>query len=429
MNGGDPTRTGRPDALTARWVLPIDGPPVRGGTVEIAPDGTVAAVHDRPDARGGAEDLGPVTLLPGFVNCHAHLEFSDFAAPLPATGTFADWIAATVAARRGRAGPLMGRVNRGLAESLAAGVTTVGEIAPVASGSNGWDAAVLPPPLERPAIVAFGELIEPRDPPAALAAARRFLTTPDDPPDLTRGLSPHAPYSVHPAVPTLLASHADTAAVPWAAHLLETREEVELMKKGTGPLAAAMARLNAARGDFGADRLRRDYLEPLAAAGPRATAPGLIVHGNFLARDDVEWLAEPGRGNLSVIFCPRTHAHFGHPPHPWPALREAGVRAALGTDGRGSNPDLSVLNELRFLRDRFPDQPAGDLLRLGTAAGAEALGVRAGRITPGFPADLCAIRGGRDGGDPAAGVLDSASAVCGVWRRGRRGRRAPSRFR
>ena len=386
-----------PAALTARWVIPMDGPPLRGGTVELTTDGRIAAVHDRADARSGAVDLGDATLLPGFVNCHTHLEFSDFAAPIPADGTFADWIGATVAARRGRPGEVTDRVNRGLAESLAAGVTTVGEIA-----AAGWAADRLPPPRARPNLVVFGELIEPRDPPAALAAARAFLSATDDPPGLLRGLSPHAPYSVHPAVPALLAAHADTAAAPWAVHLLETAEEVELLARGTGPLSEAMRRLGAARGDFGANRLRADYLEPLAAA-----ARGLIVHGNRLTRADVDWLAAPGRRHLSVILCPRTHAYFRHPPHPWPALREAGVRVALGTDGRGSNPDLSILGELRFLRARFPARsarrPAGDGNRGGRRRPGRGRRAAAGRRARGPVRAGVDERLGRSGGRPAGG--------------------------
>ena len=398
----------RPAALTARWVVPVAGGPVRGGTVELAADGTVAAVHDRPDARAGAVDLGGVALLPGLVNCHAHLEFSDFDRPIPAAGTFADWVAATVAARRSRGGAVMDRVNGGLAESLAAGVTTVGDIC-----TAGWDAAALPPPPERPNVVAFGEIIAPRDAVAGFEAGRRFLAdAAGDPPGLARGLSPHAPYSVHPAVPALLtAEHAPR--VPLAVHLLETREEVELMRDGAGPLAAAMARLHATRGDFGADRLREDYLHPLERA-----ERGLIVHGNFLTRGDTDWLADPSRSHLSVVYCPRTHAHFRHPPHPWRELRAAGVRVALGTDGRGSNPDLSVWNELRFLRSRFPNVPPADLLALATADGAAALGTAGGTIAAGQPADLCAVRLPEDTGDVWADLFHPGTAPAGTWRRG-----------
>ena len=410
----EPPPTDRPDALTARWVLPVCGPPVRGGTVELRRDGTIAAVHDRPDARGGAVDLGAATLLPGFVNAHTHLEFSDFRQPIPADGTFADWIAATVAARRassGEAGGAMTRVRRGLDESLAAGVTTVGEIA-----AAGWDAAGLPPPGERPNVVAFGELIAPRDPAAALAAGRDFLHAESDPPGLVRGLSPHAPYSVHPALPALLVADPVTAAAPLAIHLLETREEEELLCSGTGPLAAAMALLNATRGDFGADRLRSDFLHPLEHA-----ARGLIVHGNFLTRRDVDWLADERRRRLSVVYCPRTHAHFRHPPHPWRDLLAAGVRVAVGTDGRGSNPDLSVWHELRFLRRRFPDVSPETLLRLATVDAADALGSPAGRLAAGRPADLCAIGSPEETSDPAADLLADGAAVAGVWVGGRSG--------
>ena len=398
----------RPAAVTARWVVPVDGEPVRGGTVELAADGTVAAVHDRPDARGEAADLGDVALLPGLVNCHAHLEFSDFSAPIPVAGTFADWIAATVAARRGREGPVMPRVNRGLAESLAAGVTTVGDIV-----TAGWEVAELPPARERPNVLAFHELIAPRDPAAGFAAGRAFLANgAGDPAGISRGLSPHAPYSVHPALPALLAApHAPR--VPVATHLYETREELDLMAAGAGPLAAAMGRLGATRGDFGANRLRADFLEPLAGC-----ERGLIVHGNFLGRGEIDWLAAPERSHLSVVYCPRTHAHFGHPPHPWRDLLEAGVRVAPGTDGRGSNPDLSVWNEVRFLHARFRDVPFRTLVRMATADGADALGVPGGRIAAGAAADLCAVRLPSETGDPWTDLAHPDAAPCGTWRDG-----------
>src|SRR5207247_3350094 len=104
----------------------------------------------------------------------------------------------------------------------------------------------------------------------------------------------------------------------------------------------------------------------------------LFIHGNYLDPR----LAFP-RG-ASIIYCPRTHAYFGHPPHPYRQLLARGVRVALGTDSLASNPDLDVLAEARFLHHLHPDTPGAQLLHMATLAGAEALGWsdEVGSLTP-----------------------------------------------
>ncbi len=95
----------------------------------------------------------------------------------------------------------------------------------------------------------------------------------------------------------------------------------------------------------------------------------------------------------TVVYCPRTHAAFGHRPHPLPWLLERGVRVALGTDSLASNPDLSVLAEVRFLHQHRPDVPGDVLLRLATLNGAEALGwaEETGSLEAGKSADLVVV--------------------------------------
>ena len=61
-----------------------------------------------------------------------------------------------------------------------------------------------------------------------------------------------------------------------------------------------------------------DYLKPLAEL-PDA----LIAHGNYFADDEIEFLA--AHPNIARVFCPRTHAFFGHCNHPWERLLDAGA--------------------------------------------------------------------------------------------------------
>jgi cytosine/adenosine deaminase-related metal-dependent hydrolase len=155
-----------------------------------------------------------------------------------------------------------------------------------------------------------------------------------------------------------------------------------------------------------------DILRELARA-PR----GLVVHGNFLQAAEYQLLAKSPQ--LSVVYCPRTHAQFGHPPHPWRELLNQGINVALGTDSRASNPDLSLWRELQFLRQNFPLVPGELLLELGTRRGASALGVAdlVGDLATGRRADFAvvALPDRADPTDPHDLLFDPASRIVTVW--------------
>ena len=74
----------RPIAYRARWVFPVDQPPLDGGVVTVA-GGRIVAVGENASGRP-ARDLGDVALLPGLVNAHTHLEFSLLEQPLGKRG-------------------------------------------------------------------------------------------------------------------------------------------------------------------------------------------------------------------------------------------------------------------------------------------------------------------------------------------------------
>src|SRR5262249_18301442 len=126
---------------------------------------------------------------------------------------------------------------------------------------------------------------------------------------------------------------------------------------------------------------------------------------------------------VSIVYCPRTHAAFGHAPYPLREYLAAGVRVALGTDSLASNPDLDVLAEARLVRRFFPDVPAADVIRMVTRDAAEALGWAdvTGSLEGGKSGDGGVIRAAGD--DPCAAVLESdepvrATLFRGTWRGG-----------
>src|SRR5205809_788861 len=90
----------QPWTLTARWILPIDGPPLEHGVVTV--DGErIAAVASHGTQRIDM-DLGDVVVLPGLVNAHTHLDLTGLRGQCPPTPDFAQWLRGVIRFRRER---------------------------------------------------------------------------------------------------------------------------------------------------------------------------------------------------------------------------------------------------------------------------------------------------------------------------------------
>ena len=113
-----------------------------------------------------------------------------------------------------------------------------------------------------------------------------------------------------------------------------------------------------------------------------------IIHGNYLDDEELQFLAAH-RETMSVVYCPRSHAYFRHTPYPLKKMLDYGVRVLLGTDSLASVPDLSLVEEMKFVLQHHPMVSPEVVYRLGTIEGAAALDLfseRWGTIQPGCPA-------------------------------------------
>ena len=410
-------------ALKARYVFPATAEPIPDAAVTIQA-GRIVAVGAVPP---GAEvcDLGNVAVLPGLVNAHTHLEFSHLAEPIGEPGTrFVDWLRAAMALRPEPPARAAGAVAAGLRECLREGVTTLGEIA-----QPDWS----PEPFARAGLdtTVFLELIGPTPDraTAAIELAREHVQgageeqlgdCPDflagkmgRSPSLHPGLSPHAPYSVRPELLAAAVKLSNQTRTPIAFHLAESREELEWIGHGTGPLRDMLSDLGA----WDAQSLERgarplDYLRTLSSAH-RA----LVVHGNYLDDEEIALLADRS-DRMAIVYCPRTHARFGHDAYPLVEMLRAGAAVALGTDSRASSPDLSMLEEMRYVARKHPGVPGATVLQLGTIRGARALGRQheVGSLEPGKTADLAVVGlDERSTGDPYKRLFEADQPVVATW--------------
>lgn len=414
-----------PDAeltLRARHVFPVEGPPIADGRLTIR-GGRIAAVG-RDVGREADLDLDNAAILPGFVNAHTHLELGPIAPPRG--GEPEDevaWLRRVVDGRlaAGTEG-MEAAVRDHLAEALAAGTTM---LADTTTAGRSWP-AVADAPIRG---VVFDELIGLRRLRGLQSSQDAFerlaaIRPPDQVAACARpGLSPHAPYSTA----GWLYHRALAAGAPLSTHLAEMPEELELLRTRTGPLRTFLEDLGAWDDDWEPLSTRPiDYIR----RGDLRRADWVVAHGNYLEPDDIWQLVprSPEGPRVAVAYCPRTHARFGHAPHPFRAMLRRGAIVCLGTDSRASAPTLSVLDEARFLRRLDPDLGGPLLLTMATLFGAWALRAETvtGSLVPGKSADLAILPlPDRDAPDPHLLVLDSdlpvaatvfeGDLVAGAW--------------
>jgi cytosine/adenosine deaminase-related metal-dependent hydrolase len=403
--------------LSARWILPVSSPPLEGGGLTIA-GGRIQALHPRgsflpssliPHPSSLPEslptnpfrrDLGDAVILPGLVNAHTHLDLTGLAGVAPFNGDFTEWLRTVIRHRRARSPEQVSAdVRAGLALSLRSGVTLLGDIA---GGGLSWPLLEAGPARSVVFYELLGSTISRAE--AARDQGEAWLAGHSATPWCRPALSGHAPYSVHRDLFRWAAQRSLPDGAPLAVHLAETREEEELLTRRSGPFRAFLEEL----GVWEPAGLATSAAEVVdLCRGPRT----LFIHANHLGAD-VELPA-----NASVVYCPRTHAFFGHPPHPFRSLLARGVNVALGTDSLASNPDLDLLAEARFLHAHHPDVSPATLLEMATLNGARALGwEQTGSLEPGSWADLVVlgIPPGTSTADPERLVLENQLPVRAV---------------
>jgi len=153
-------------------------------------------------------------------------------------------------------------------------------------------------------------------------------------------------------------------------HVLETEDELKLMKKRYG-----MCSIN--------------LLNSIGLLGPGV----LAAHCVWLSDDDIDILKTK---KVNVVHCPASNMALGVGTAPVPKMLERGINVALGTDGAASSGSLDMWKEMRmasYLHKLKDPQvlPASKVLEMATVNGAQALEINAGVLKPGCLADIIIV--------------------------------------
>jgi 5-methylthioadenosine/S-adenosylhomocysteine deaminase len=359
-------------------LLPIDTTMsvIDSGWIHIEGSAIRALGSGEPPQVEGAEiiDVDGDVVMPGMVNPHAHLAMTLFRGlgedvddrlfryVLPMERKF-------VTPEMVRVGTLLGAL-----ESIEAGVTTVADMYYYETevgraldqaglrGVVGQTLATFDPPDHKSVDEGFAlveELV------AEFSAHERIVPS----------IAPHAPYSTDVEIMARVARWAEAhPGVPVQLHLAEMASEMEWCRKNHG-------------------------LRPVAVVEKAGLLlPGLIAaHCLHIDPFEIERMA---KADVRVAHNARSNAKAGRGIAPIEAMRTAGIKVGIATDGPMSGNTLDLFSQFgpvsmfqKLLGHSRKPMPAAQVIRMATLEGAQVLGLdsRIGSLEPGKQADLIRI--------------------------------------
>ncbi len=382
--------------LTSKFVLPISSDPIENGAVaidgtQIYAVGTAAKLAaELPDAE--IEDHDNAAILPGFVNCHSHLELTFLRNRLDdVEHDFRSWLLKLNSLRAELSDEdIIDSAIDGAREGAAAGVTCFGDIGRMGhAGIAGLKETGLRG-------VVFQETEFSPDNRTAdedfLALAAKYEKLREESTELVSvGLSPHSPYTVSSRLFELIAQYSIINRVPLSIHAAESADEMLLMTRGEGFFVDVYEKFG-----FEWQSPHSSPIEYLERLGVLSTRP-LLAHCVRVSDSDIDRIASYG---ASIAHCPKSNAKFGHGWAPLEKFLDVGIAVGLGSDSVASNNICDMIEESRFAvlaARNHPDRThfvnAKHALEAATLGGAKALKLEnvIGTLEAGKQADIAVI--------------------------------------
>lgn len=386
----------RPD-----WIVPVDRPPLRDSAIVVSNHRIESIGAQIPNEFRHYEviRLAGSAVLPGLINSHCHLEFSDLTEPLPALDSFAHWLRSVVQYRRNQAtntnsltAQRQAAIRSGIAESYRSGVRWIVDMV-----TCPWDLSWCNPSVTNRYPAASWLTVQPCYELIDLQPERRHETQGFASEHLhvaSSGLAPHAPYTASiectrwatEGITTPDTLMVKTPPKLVSMHLAESIEEVQWLQNRSGPIQDILGPFHSSSFLSHVGSIE-DHCTQLSRA-----SRALVVHGNHLPLKALRCISE-NRNTMAVVHCPRTHFHFRRDPFPWNDMRQFDIQVFLGTDSRASTPDLMLWRDIQTLTQLYPDRDPTDFLAMATILPARFLetGNVAGKIDVGCAPNLSVV--------------------------------------
>lgn len=378
--------------FVAPFILPVTSPIISDGAIVMDAEKIVAVgprfeiLRDYPEVT--VEEMSQVVLMPGLINAHTHLDLI-FHEASGETPQFFPWLISGWEFRKTQTlSDKRHALEEGIRQLARSGATTVGD----AGSFIGLIPQALNAPIRMvlfPEILHGGEASISEEYEGVFSQVEEILGAQST--RVTGGIAPYAAYTLSRHLLKIVSQQAAALKIPLKIHVAETFQEMQFFYESTGEIAETLFPRMGWK-DMLPPSHRKTPIQYLDSIGFLDQAPTL-VGCNHLSDSDLTLLA---KRNCTIIHSPRSNAHLkvGNPP--LSKLRSLGIPVALGTNGTASLHSLSLWDEMRYVRDHYPEGDRPDdweLLKMATCHAARALGLasKVGSLEAGKEADLIAV--------------------------------------
>ena len=338
--------------LTADYLYPLHVSPLKEGVLQISDQGQIIAIYpDRNIVPRDKLEFFEGVLCPGFVNAHCHLELSHLFRAIDQGKGLLNFISAVKKRNNFDQENILASIESAEQQMIKNGIVGVGDIC------NTGD-TIFQKKLRNLQYYNFIEVFGVQDVNAnkiianAIDLRDQFRTS-----GLKSTISPHAPYSVPKKLLKKIVKNFDENDNLLTIHIEATFQENELFKNKDGDFFHWLKGLNASPSIWEDRHKSTDILKEFQ--GKRA----LLVHNIFAKEDSIS--------SDYYCTCPKANLYIENRLPNYSIFNPD--KLCVGTDSLASNDSLSILEELRIIKENS-NFDLNTLLKISSKNGAEVFG-------------------------------------------------------
>jgi cytosine/adenosine deaminase-related metal-dependent hydrolase len=348
--------------FSAQYIITNAGPLLKRAIITTDDEGTVVNIED---THGELREKQSVEfhngiIIPGFVNCHCHLELSHMQSTIregKGLSGFTEHIRNT---RATDSENISGAAKSADRDMFAAGVNLCADICNTSLTFN----------LKKESRISYFNLLEVFgiDPPKAGSRMAEIIKIAEIAAemDLPYSLVPHSVYSLSLPLFRLLRKASIDNRIT-SIHFMESEGERDLVENHSGPLMKSYMESGLISTGIETAKNHSDaVLFEVTGSGNL-----ILVHNTFADRETIRKVRN--RGKLYWCLCPKSNIFIENKIPPVDLLIDEGCNITIGTDSLASNKKLDILEELKTIQAYFPDLPVTELVLWATLNGARAL--------------------------------------------------------
>lgn len=369
--------------FSAQYIFTNSGNPLKRGIICAEDDGTIVSIEDSGGSlseRHSVEFHNGI-IVPGFVNCHCHLELSYLKDEIPAKKGLAAFLMAVNTIRNTLQKDINLSIKDADNEMFKEGIVLCADICNTSSTFT----------LKKESRIKYISLLEVFGIDSSHAEKRMNeileLAKTASEMDLPYWIVPHAVYSI--SLPLFRLIKKNTASNKISSiHFMESADEEILLESHSGSLMDSYKKFLPSVTDL---EIASDHI---TAVNDLMSLSGnlILIHNTFVGHDLIKKLKH--RRDLYWCLCLNSNLHIEQRLPPVDLLAGEGCNIVIGTDSLSSNSSLSIVEELKTIHKHFPSFSLETLIGWATINGAKALGedILTGSIEPGKKPGLVLLK-------------------------------------